>query len=137
MVIAAQLDAWQIGIGLLAAVGSGALGSLIAPWSQHAVATRRARDERRARLVDEWRAMIARVQGKGPGSNTQIHNPAALVSDPAYGSLRPHLDPEERSQIEGPNSPAVRVVVGGGPYVLGVPTLMAAVDRMEKEWKLV
>ena len=132
---------WQeVVVALVAGVGAGALGSIVAPWAQHAVATRRLRQERRAAQIEAWRAMVGRELAQPTGSTDRRirwqTTPAKLVEDQAYLTLRPHLTEEEIHAVEGRGTD-MTFSVNGPPFTPAVRSLTTAIDRLERDWKLI
>jgi hypothetical protein len=116
-------------------LAAGVVGSLIAPWVQLAVENRRNLRERRQRLIDNWRAMLAKY-----------HRPAhvsleGLVDDSDFLSLRQHLDPDLTRRLETQSGTTEKPVIireGAQGIAVNADLVLLAneVDRLEREWKL-
>lgn len=106
---------------------------LVAIWYRWRVEREREKLKRRRELIDIWRKELLtdwdatiRIGGR----NTTY----AFMERPAYWSLRNHLSPSFRSQIES-TAPAIRV--GSNPALHPRTELSEEISRIEREWNLV
>jgi hypothetical protein len=122
----------QVQAAIIAAVAgllSGTLGSLVAPWVNWRIETRRELLKERTARLSEWRTGLAKAEG-GPPLNER-----KFLSEPWYLSLRPRLDTAFRTYLEGVGSTAnVRVTSEYRPAI-GVQ-LSDEIDRIPREWNL-
>jgi hypothetical protein len=121
------MDWTPIVAGAIAGLCTGALGSLGAPWVQHAVETRRSRLQRRAELIAEWRVMVALYLDGGPAGG-----PSDITKYRGWLSLRPHLTRTTLALFPPGLTP---------PDAFGVNIPLQHVsdeiDALEREWGLV
>lgn len=101
---------WVAVIGL----GTGTLGSLVAPWANWGVEKRRERLTHRRALVKSWRHGISVTASVLPDMTLPLWN--EFLSTPWYLSLEPHLTRKP------------------GPFEL--EHLTAEVQRLERQWGL-
>lgn len=80
-------------------------------------------------MIAEWRLMLA-AHLVGNQAERDV------TEDGRYASLRPHLLPEVRCDVEGDGGEA-RALVGATPSVRKVHLLLEEVDRIERNWGLV
>lgn len=104
---------------------TGGLGSLVAPWANWGVEKQRQRQERRRKVLEEARNLVA----------YHDFTPAKFSQDRIYPVLRPYLEPSLVEAIETPNGPAQ----WGSPDAIKAAFrdhIFRNVARIEKEWKL-
>lgn len=103
---------------------AGAIGSLVAPWVQWAIETRRSKLSYRRELIARWREAIERHN----------HEESDFTDTAAYSAIRSHMDQElARSLERGTVCSTRRGGHGNGrKYVL-----MDEIARIERDWDLV
>lgn len=121
--------------GGVAGLGTGVVGSLIAPWVQLAVERRRDQRHRRLELIDQWRRLVA-----------QHHQPGhidsdGLVDDPGFQTLRSHLSPSARRSLETQTGSSakpleIREAATGITANADLDLVTQEIDRLEREWGL-
>jgi len=107
-------------LGLIA----GAVGSLIAPWVHWAIEKRRAKIEYRRNSIAEWRSQIEAFNW----------NEDSFGDSATYASMRPHMNPEVVSRIEGPRT---YIVPNEGRGCNAMKQcLVDELSRLEVDWGL-
>jgi hypothetical protein len=79
-------------IAAVAGLATGTLGSLVAPWVQWRIETRRERLKGRTTRVNEWRAGLAEAEGYETLEHGTFSS-RSFLTEPWYLSLRPHRWP--------------------------------------------
>lgn len=92
--------------------------------------------ERRRILVDTWREEVEAWESFA-GSQALPHEEPAYVQARWFASLRPHLTPSVREQVEHGHVPLKAMWHEGERVYRNAPLLYAEIDRLEREWKLV
>jgi uncharacterized membrane-anchored protein YhcB (DUF1043 family) len=121
-------DWTTVAVAAVTGLGSGAVASLLTPWSQWGVDKRRQQRAARTKLVDDWRAMVAR----------HLHNGGAQIIDDAdYLKLRRHLSPErlKRLELSGRHF-TFREGAEGISAHDRLSAVTEEIDRLEREWGL-
>jgi hypothetical protein len=121
------MDWTPVVAGAAAGLGTGVVGSLVAPWVQHAAESRRSREQHRAALIADWRDLIGRYLAGGP-----VNGPPQIAKQSRWLSLRSHLSDETRGLAESPP--------GSTHGIAAADTLRHVsdeVDALERKWKLV
>lgn len=104
-------------------------GGVAGAWLQWLIEKRRKKLDYRTELVKTWRSeLIPLVPTAITVGGTE---PAAFTKTAVYASLRPHLTKDEIGTIEA-EGPTIRI---GRDIVRR--TLIAAIARIERKWKLV
>jgi hypothetical protein len=130
-VIVQPVEWWATAIiAAVTGLGSGAVGSIIAPWSNWGVEKRRDKLTARRNQIAAWRKMVGRYVGQ-PGGGDQI------IHDPDYASLRRHLKRERLARLEHSGHSAV---FKQGAQGISADDKLSAVsdqiDDLERKWKL-
>ena len=108
-------------VGGVAGVVTGGITSLIAPWAQWGVDKRRLRRAERRNVIAAGRDCIRTHPDR-----------SGLLLDGRYMELRSYLTPEEREAAEAPEQSGHDSAAIEARF----DTLSAAIDRLEREWKL-
>jgi len=108
---------------------TGAIGSLVAPWSVWGVEKRRARRQSRVEQVARWREALR------PGAFER----RSFVGSEAYSTLKPHLlkiAPELVEELERSRSPYHLVALPPGGDDPMRFRLLEVVAEVERKWRL-
>ena len=113
-------------IAAAAGLIAGLVGSLIAPWVQWAVETRRSKLTYRREQVEQWREVIEKHD----------HENSDFTDTAAYSAIRPDLDKKVIHDLEsGRVHYSTRRGSGSGSWKKYA--LLDEVARIERKWNLV
>ncbi|MFC6157191.1 hypothetical protein [Kribbella jiaozuonensis] len=120
-------------IGAGAGLLSGGIASLVAPWVTWQLERRRQLHKDRLAMLAEWREGLREAESNSP----QMDRLRSFLTTPWYKTLRPHLNPSLRDDLE--LTPILAGSIGTPviKYRQDVAVLLNdEIDRIAKEWDM-
>ncbi|WP_028136326.1 hypothetical protein [Bradyrhizobium japonicum] len=110
----------------------GGAGGILTVYGQWGIEKRRQRLQARRDLVNAWRKDLIPLLTSYPATRGGGgENKYAFMDHESYSSLRPHLRPDLRTELE---NTVVHVNVGGPAFPR--QAIMDEIARIERKWRL-